>query len=222
MSSRPRSFGWTSVTALPWRVTLQRFSFILFMLLALGFLLLNRVQPEVAQGIRTHMVDIVAPVLDALARPVTAAEHATLTVKNYLSLREENEKLNASITQMKQWQNAVVGLQNENRELRDLLHFKTEPGVAYISARVIADTGGPFVRGLIVTAGKVDGVREGMAAMTGDGLIGRVIEAGDWSSRVLLITDLNSRIPVTVAGSGERAILAGDNSATPKLLYSPR
>src|SRR5580704_12656089 len=102
-----------------------------------------------------------------------------------------------------------------------LLHFKTEPGIAYISARVIADTGGPFVRGLIVTAGKVDGVREGMAAMTGDGLIGRVIEAGDWSSRVLLITDLNSRIPVTVAGSGERAILAGDNSAMPKLVYLP-
>jgi rod shape-determining protein MreC len=106
--------------------------------------------------------------------------------------------------------------------LRALLHFKTEPGLAYISARVIADTGGPFVRGLIITAGKVDGVREGMAAMTGDGLIGRVIEVGDWSSRVLLITDLNSRIPVTIAGSGDRAILAGDNSNAPKLLYLPQ
>jgi rod shape-determining protein MreC len=60
-----------------------------------------------------------------------------------------------------------------------------------------------------------------MAAMTGDGLLGRVIEVGDWSSRVLLITDLNSRIPVTIAGSGDRAILAGDNSAEPKLLYLP-
>jgi rod shape-determining protein MreC len=68
----------------------------------------------------------------------------------------------------------------------------------------------------------LDGVREGMAAMTGDGLIGRVVEAGDWSSRVVLITDLNSRIPVAVAGSGERAILAGDNSASPKLQFLPQ
>ena len=115
-----------------------------------------------------------------------------------------------------------VTLQTENNGLRDLLRYKAEPGASYISARVIADTGGPFVRGLIVTAGKLDGVREGMAAMTGDGLIGRVVEAGDWSSRVLLITDFNSRIPVMVEGSGERAVLAGDNTAEPKLLYLPQ
>jgi len=68
----------------------------------------------------------------------------------------------------------------------------------------------------------VDGVRQGMAAMTGEGLVGRVIEVGDWSSRVLLVTDLSSRIPVTVSGSGDHAILAGDNSPQPRLLYMPQ
>jgi rod shape-determining protein MreC len=87
---------------------------------------------------------------------------------------------------------------------------------------VIADTGGAYTRGLIVTAGKTDGVREGMAAMTGEGLIGRVVEVGDWSSRIILISDLNSRIPVTVAETGDRAILAGDNSASPRLMFMPR
>ena len=218
---RPRSFGWTYVTAVPWRVTLQRFSFVLFMLLALGFLVLGRVQSEFVRNVRVHLVDGMAPVLDVLARPMAATENAIANAKSYLNLRAENEKLLATNTQLKLWQNDVVALQNENRELRNLLHFKTEPGLAYISARVIADTGGAFARGLIITAGKVDGVREGMAAMTGDGLIGRVIEAGDWSSRVLLITDLNSRIPVMVTDSGDRAILAGDNSSAPKLLYLP-
>ena len=117
---------------------------------------------------------------------------------------------------------SASSLEKENRELRQLLHFKTEPNLAYISARVIADTGGAYVRGLIVTAGKTDGVRDGMAVMTGDGLIGRVVEVGDWSSRVLLISDLNSRIPVAVADTGDRAILAGDNSPQPKLLFMPR
>jgi len=220
MLPRSRSSRWISVT-LPWRVMVQRFSFLFFIILALGVLLLNRVQPALIQGMRVHVVDGLAPVLDALSRPALLVENGIGTAKSYLYLHQENQKLRATNDQMRQWQNAMIGLQNENRELRELLHFKTEPGVAYISARVIADTGGPFMRGLIITAGKVDGVREGMAAMTGDGLIGRVIEAGDWSSRVLLITDLNSRIPVTIAGSGDRAILAGDNSFAPKLLYLP-
>ena len=222
MPVRSTSTGWSYIAALPWRALNQRFSFIFFMLFALGLLILGRAQPELLQNTRTRVVDNVAPVLDAIAWPMNAAETAMTRVKTYLSLQEENQRLRAGNAQLTQWQNALVALQNENRELRALLHFKTEPNLAYISARVIADTGGPFVRGLIVTAGKLDGVREGMAAITGDGLIGRVIEAGDWSSRVLLITDLNSRIPVTVAGSGDRAILAGDNSNQPKLLYLPQ
>lgn len=221
MPVRPRSFGWFYVSALPWRMTLQRFSFVLFMIVALGFLLLSRVQPALVQGIRIHVVDGLAPVLDAVSRPISALQTAGAKITSYLNLRTENEKLRTDNIQLKQWQNDVVALQNENRELHNLLHYKTEPGLAYISARVIADTGGPFARGLIVTAGTVDGVREGMAAMTGDGLIGRVIEAGNWSARILLITDLNSRIPVMIAGSGDRAILSGDNSPTPKLLYLP-
>ncbi len=222
MAVRSRSSRWVFVNTLSWRMVSHRFSFVLFIMLACAMLVFGRVQPVMVEGARTHAIDTMAPLLDAIARPMTAAENAIGNVKSYFALRVENEKLRASNMQLQQWQNAVVTLQNQNRELQNLLHFKTEPGMAYISARVIADTGGPFVRGLIVTAGKLDGVREGMAAMTGDGLIGRVIEAGDWSSRILLITDLNSRIPVTVMGSGDRAILAGDNSAQPKLMYLPQ
>jgi len=220
-STRP-SQRWDYVHAVPWRVLSHRFSFVFFAALAFGLLVLGRVQPMVVEGARTHILDGLTPVLDAIARPMSIAENVTTTVKSYLALRGENEKLRADNAQLKQWQTAVMSLQHENRELHNLLHFKIEPGFAYITARVIADTGGPFVRSLVITAGKLDGVREGMAAMTGDGLIGRVIEAGDWSSRILLITDLNSRIPVTITGSGDRAILAGDNSASPKLYYLPQ
>ncbi|MDD3183627.1 MAG: rod shape-determining protein MreC, partial [Alphaproteobacteria bacterium] len=107
-------------------------------------------------------------------------------------------------------------------ELRELLKYKPEPSLAFISARVIGDTGTAFVRSLIVTAGRLQGVKQGMAAMTGEGLIGRVVEVGEWTSRILLITDMTSRIPVMVMGSGDHAILTGDNSLTPKLMYLPQ
>ena len=155
--------------------------------------------------------------MDAIERPMVVVGNVIADARNYVSLRADNEKLRADNAQLKDWQNAAAALQRENRELRELLRFKTEPGLAYISARVIADTGGAFARGLIVTAGKLDGVRQGMAAMTGDGLVGRVVEVGDWSSRVVLITDLNSRIPVTIAPGNIQAMMTGDNTPNPVL-----
>jgi rod shape-determining protein MreC len=222
MAVRPRSTGWSYAAAISWRVVAHRYSFVVFLAAALALLIVGRVQPRAVEGARAHAIDTLAPVMDAIARPMNLAGNLITDARNYVSLRAENERLRAANAQLKDWQNAAANLQKENHDLRDLLRFKTEPSLAYISARVIADTGGAFARGLIVTAGKLDGVREGMAAMTGDGLIGRVVEAGDWSSRVVLITDLNSRIPVTVAGSEERAILAGDNSSAPKLLFLPQ
>jgi rod shape-determining protein MreC len=213
---------WVTTTAISWRQVVHRFSFVFFLLLAVGLLVLGRSHPILIEHARTRVIDTLAPVLDALARPMTLAEDVTRRATNYLQLQSQNEKLRAENTQLVQWQNAALSLENENKELRSLLNYKTEPHLTYISARVIADAGGPFVRSLVVTAGKVDGVREGMAAMTGEGLIGRVIEAGDWSSRILLITDLNSRIPVTISGSGDHAILAGNNAPLPKLLYLPQ
>jgi rod shape-determining protein MreC len=84
---------------------------------------------------------------------------------------------------------------------------------------VIASSGGAYLRNLLVDAGSADGVARGQAAVTGEGLVGRVYEVGVRTARILLITDLNSRIPVLVEGSRQRAILAGDNSGRPVLWY---
>ena len=211
MPVRPRRTGWVYTTAISWRLVAQRFSFVLFLILALGLLVFGRTKPVMIESVRAHILDSLAPVLDALARPMVLVESAKHNVVSYLNLRGENEKLRAQIAQLTQWQNAALALDNQNRELRGLLHYKAEPQLSYISARVIADAGGPFVRSLIITAGKIDGVREGMAAMTGDGLIGRVVEVGDWSSRILLITDMNSRIPVTISGSSAKFYISGVN-----------
>jgi len=217
-----RQTGWIYATAVSWRSLAQRFSFVAFLVLSLGLLVLSRSQPVAVENIRVHVLDSLAPVLDAVSRPMNFVAAQMRQAADYVNLESENERLRAENARLAQWQNSALTLQNENRELRALLNYKAEPRQASISARVIADTGGPFVRSLVITAGRDDGVREGMAAMTGDGLIGRVVEVGNWSSRILLLTDLNSRIPVMVVDSGDHAILAGDNVAQPKLLYLPQ
>jgi rod shape-determining protein MreC len=222
MSVRSRHGGLTYALAVSLRLVAQRFSFVFFLVLSLGLLVIGHARPVAVEHARAKMVDGVAPVLDGVTRPMNLVRGYLHEAGEYFSLRAENEKLRAQMADLKHWQNTAVTLENENKELRDLLHYKTEPSLAYISARVIADADGPFVRSLVVTAGEVDGVRLGMAAMTGEGLIGRVIEVGDWSSRVLLITDMSSRLPVTVTGGGDHAILAGDNTVHPKLLFLPQ
>jgi len=106
--------------------------------------------------------------------------------------------------------------------VRGLGYLLTPPADArYVSAQVIANSGGAFVRMILINAGTEDHIARGQAAITGEGLVGRLTEVGDRAARVLLITDLNSRIPVTVERSHVNAVLAGDNSERPRLLYLP-
>jgi rod shape-determining protein MreC len=104
-------------------------------------------------------------------------------------------------------------------ELRSLLRLVPQPAVSFVTARVIANSGGAFVRNFLVDAGSDSGVARGQAVITGDGLVGRVVEVGTRAARILLVTDLNSRIPVIVERSRQRAILSGDNSGRPLLEY---
>ena len=93
--------------------------------------------------------------------------------------------------------------------------------MTYVSGRIIGDSGGPFVRAVLLNAGRREGIRPGVAAVTGDGLVGRVVEAGKRSARILLLTDLNSRVPVVVESSRYRAILEGNNTDILKLGFLP-
>lgn len=212
----------SDVAVLSWRAIMQRFSFALFLFLSCGLLVMGRTNPVTIQVMRGHIVDGVAPILDIVTRPLLLIEQFSNRLSSYAQLQRDNEQLRTENAQMARWQNMVVALDHENKELRSLLHFKAEPNLSFVTARVIADTGGPFVRALVITAGKLDGAREGMAAMTGEGLVGRVVEVSDHSSVVLMLTDLNSRLPVTLAGSGEHAVVAGNNAPQLKLLYLPQ
>src|SRR5258708_3452496 len=74
-----------------------------------------------------------------------------------------------------------------------------------------------YVRGALLNVGRKAGVASGQAVVTGEGLAGRIAEVGDNSARVLYVTDVNSRLPVLIERTRERAILAGDNSAQLRL-----
>src|SRR3546814_10996914 len=74
----------------------------------------------------------------------------------------------------------------------------------------------------MINLGAANGIEDGQAVLGRRGLLGRIVQTGERSARILLITDLNARIPVLVESSRHRAILGGDNTEQPELLYLPR
>jgi rod shape-determining protein MreC len=157
-----------------------------------------------------------------VVEPINASRRAAAQIGELFALRQENARLHDRNQRLLEWQDKARQLALENAALHQLLNL--EGGVApppAVTARVVADAGGPFVHTVLVDAGADRGVVKGMAAVNERGLVGRVIEVGRRSARVLLLTDFNSRIPVMVEPSRDQAILAGDNSREPGLTFLP-
>ncbi|MCB9988606.1 MAG: rod shape-determining protein MreC [Rhodospirillales bacterium] len=136
-------------------------------------------------------------------------------------MQAENERLKAENIRLREWYQTALVLQARQDSLEKLMNLKLPPQHHYITARVIADSGNSYVQSVIVLAGSPDGVRKGQAAISDNGVVGRVIETGDRSARILLLTDMNSRIPVMIEGKNDHAILAGNNDSYPELLHLP-
>lgn len=200
----------------------QRFAFVLLVLLSFGIMLVGKADTVVVSRARTLLIDLIAPVMDAASRPIASAKEAASTVQELVALKQENARLAEENKTLLEWQSIGRELQSQNAALRDLLKFTPNPRASYVTAPVIADTSSSYVRSLIVLAGQNDGVVKGQAAITGAGLVGRVLEVGRRASRVLLLTDISARVPVVIERTRDQAVLAGNNSDNPELQYLPR
>ena len=201
------------------RATLQRIAFPLLVSLSAMMIILGKADQVVFEALRSSVIDAAAPALDMLSRPLATLDTRVQRVRGVIIVYEDNARLVQENERLLGWQQAARKLASENAQLHELLKLAPEPAISYVTARVIANSGGAYVRSLMVNAGRENGVVRGEAAVNGDGLAGRVSEVGSRAARILLITDLNSRVPVIVEGSRQRAVLAGDNSERPSLRY---
>lgn len=199
-----------------WRMTPA-----VLLLLALTLLAVHRSEIFPLESLRTGVTDIATPVLTAVTAPFAKAADSFDGVQSLRQLKAENIRLREENARLQEWYEQALRLQAENKSLRDLLNVKADADMTYVTTRVVSDPGNSFVKSVLLPVGRTDEVVKGSAVMSGHGMIGRVMETGRHSSRVLLITDLNSRIPVMVQNTRTRAILAGKNKALLKLERLP-
>src|ERR1700750_1488221 len=199
------------------RLAVQRFALALLVIAAFAAMLIGKADTVLVENARVLALDLASPALEAIAQPVAVANRTIADLKEFATLREENARLREENSRLLAWQTAARRLENENDRLRELSQFREGPEASFITARIVGDSVSAYVRGALLNVGRKAGVASGQAVVTGEGLAGRVAEVGDNSARVLFVTDVNSRLPVMVERTRERAILAGDNSALMRL-----
>lgn len=205
--------------SVPLRQALGRLTLPLLFGLAFAVMLVVRVDNPVVIRARLALTDALAPIYAVLAEPVAASHRVLDEVATLLRLRSDNLHLRQENAKLRAWVDRATALEVENEALRAALRFIPEAAPTFITVRVVADPGGVYARAVLIPAGLAERVVKGQVALDQRGLAGRVSEVGARSARVLLLTDINSRIPVMVEGTGTRAILAGTNSARPRLQH---
>lgn len=185
----------------------------------LGLLLLSRLNHSALSSARWHLAEWMSPVLQAAMVPLEPIRHMGRQIAAQVDMTEELQRLKTENQKLSNWEWRARDLERQLADLKALSKVVDAPRIAFVTSRVIADSSGSFVRSIMIDAGLEKDVRQGFPVINADGLVGRVVETGATSSRVLMATDLNSRIPVLVGEKGVRAILAGDNGPLPRLIY---
>jgi rod shape-determining protein MreC len=185
----------------------------------LGVFLMWRIDSPRVERFRTALVDTVVPNMDWALVPVTKAIGMVENFQAYARIYEQNQELRRELQQMKAWKEAALQLEQKNARLMDLNQVRLDPKLTHVTGVVLADSGSPFRQSVLLNVGARDGLRDGWATMDGIGLVGRISGVGDRTARVILLTDSNSRIPVTVQPSGQRGLISGDNTPAPLLEF---
>lgn len=197
------------------------FGIILFAAFALILFVLSSLRPNLFMPARMAISDIAAPVLATAGRPFVAAGDMLAGAADMAALEAENMRLSQENERLREWHQAALMLNAENKSLKTLLNVPVAPGFDFVTARVLSDAGQAFVRTILIDAGSENGVYSEQAVVARQGVIGRTIEAGRNTARVLLLTDINSRLPIMVADTAHYGILAGKNGDELDIVHLP-
>jgi len=201
-----------------WRIARKnnlQLPLVIVVALAVVLVLLGRAQVGLFDRARAHATDLMAPLLVKVRGPVAGFDRWIGSIGEIFSVYEQNLKLKEENARLRQWRNVAIVLQGRVNRYQALLHAVPDPQMNRVLARVIGRASRPFLQTMILDAGRGNKVLPGQAVMDARGMIGRIYLTGQRTSWVILLTDLNSRIPVTIAPRNVQAMMTGDNTANP-------
>lgn len=194
---------------------------LVLLLISFGFILWGRFHHPLLIQMKVALTDTVSPIVSVVSAPVRWGKSAFWATNDFIRTYQDNHQLKIENETLKNWRNIALQLQAEQSELKKLLQYTPPPKATFLTAKTLADNGSRFSKSLVIAAGQKQGVSKGDLAMTSAGIVGRIVEVGSRTSRLMLLTDYASRVPVVVGAEQIPGILSGDGSLRPKLTSLP-
>ena len=199
--------------------TKQRFSLLALLLFSILLIFLGKFNFPVTSYLKKGISEAVYRVSFVASLPekyisysYNAVEKHLNVYKNYNSIEKELEKLKSEKYQAK-------FLESENKRLKKVLNDINHSSKTII-AKVLIDKQSPFLRSVIINKGSKHNIKKGMAVLEDSYLVGKIVSVNYMTSRVLLLSDLNSKVPVTIEPRGIQSILSGDGEDSGVIQYT--
>ena len=221
METSREDFGIAIRSAFLKRGVQQRFSLFVLILFSCILLFFDTIENKPLNYFRFFFEDLVYRSSAVISSPIKGSKFVVNSVKEHINVFEKYKQLKEENIQLKNNKHDPSFLIFENKQLRKLLEEQDLSPITLISSRVMIDKQSPFLNSLIINSGANKKIKKGMAVLDGDNFIGRIVDVNFFSSRILLVTDLNSKIPIIVEPTGNHAILSGTGKNEPILDFLP-
>lgn len=203
------------------RLLAKKFALVLLFLSAFALMLVNKTDTAIIEKTSSVATDVISPVIDLMVVPARAIAGVYDYLKELKQIHKENQDLRKENTYLLQVKDKALALEVENKILAGMLNYIVPPEAKFITARVIAEEGDAFSHSIVAYTGSDANIKKGQVVLSDRGVVGRIEQVGRLYSKIILITDINSKIPVMVERTRVRGILTGDNTPTPKMDFIP-
>jgi rod shape-determining protein MreC len=192
-----------------------------FSFLSIFSLVVSYTDFEVSRKVRVFVMDATDTLAEAAGAPNRLADQFVQGVQDWAFAYRRVQELSRENKQLRDYLARMRVLREENKNLKKLLKVTERHPRKIVGGKVVIYPGRPFVKSILIDSGAAEGMETHLPVITEEGLVGRTLEVADHTTRALLLTDLNSKIPVIVKPINEQAILVGDNTEMPRLKYLP-
>ena len=221
MATSRDDFGIAIRSALLQSGAKQKFSLFVLIIASVLVFTLDNLELKPIKTLRSVINDGVYRLSAISSSPISFASASKSFLSNHFNIYKENEELKKKIELLEKDRFDTLYLQTENNQLQEVLELDKTTSYSTVGAKIMLDKNSPYLNSVVINKGSNVGIKLGMPVLNKGNLVGRIVEVNYISSRILLLNDLNSKIPAVISPSGEQAILSGLGQKNPTLEYLP-
>ena len=186
----------------------QRFSLIALIIFSILFLALGKLNFKAVDYVKIIIREIVYRSSFIVSAPENYLKNTYQNVQNHFIIYKDYFEIKSELEKLKSLKSVDNFIVEENKRLKKIIDDYVEESDEIV-AKILIDKKSPFLRSIIINKGSKSNVKLGMAVIDKDYLVGKVVEVNYLTSRILLLSDLNSKIPVIIEPGGFQSILSG-------------